>query len=359
MLPLKGKTICMKRKIFLPLLLLLFAGTGNAQKDTTHNEHLKSHIGFMDTFFGDEQDYQVCYPKDHKNFFYSIIGFALLSTSLGAVIIIMKTRSNSLLKEKNAIIEEKNHDLVSSITYAKRIQTSILPNSALLRAHEQHLFVVYKPRDIVSGDFYWVSQKGDELYTAVVDCTGHGVPGAFLSLIGHQGLNKAINEDKLSDPARILDNMNTHVKQVLQQDENTEIRDGMEVALCKLNIKTKELQFAGANLNLVLIQNKQATIIKGGKCTVGSVQPHVTDLPRTHTIPLQEGDAFYCFSDGYADQMGGDKGKKFMSGKLRDLLLNITEKDLKQQDQALREAFDKWKGVHEQTDDVCVMGIRV
>lgn len=358
MLPLKDKMICMTRKVFLPLLFLL-ALCGNAQTDTTHNAHLKSHIGFMDTFFGDEQDYQVCYPKDHKNFFYSIIGFALLSTSLGAIIIIMKSRSNSLLKEKNTIIEEKNHDLVSSITYAKRIQTSILPNPSVLRALENNLFVVYKPRDIVSGDFYWVSQNGDDLYAAVVDCTGHGVPGAFLSLIGHQGLNKAIHEDKLNDPARILDNMNTHVKQVLQQEENTEIRDGMEVALCRLNRKTKKLQFAGANLNLTLIQNKQVNIVKGGKCTVGSVQPHVTDLPVTHTIQLQAGDAFYCFSDGYADQMGGDKGKKFMSGKLRELLLTIAGKELKQQDQLLREAFDNWKGIYEQTDDVCVMGVKV
>jgi serine phosphatase RsbU (regulator of sigma subunit) len=349
----------MNRKFITILLFLLLGGIVTAQIDTSGNAHFKKHIGFTETFFGDEQDYQVCYPKDHKNFFYSIIGFALLSTSLGAVIIIMKTRSNSLLKEKNAIIEEKNHDLVSSITYAKRIQTSILPNASVLHALENNLFVVYKPRDIVSGDFYWVSQNGDELYTAVVDCTGHGVPGAFLSLIGHQGLNKAINEDKLSDPARILDNMNSHVKHVLQQDENTEIRDGMEVALCKLNLKTKELQFAGANLNLTLIQNNEVNIVKGGKCTVGSVQPHVTDLPRTHTIQLQKGDAFYCFSDGYADQMGGDKGKKFMSGKLRELLQQIAGKELKQQDQLLREAFDKWKGAYEQTDDMCVMGMRV
>ncbi|MCD6066789.1 MAG: putative periplasmic ligand-binding sensor domain protein [Bacteroidetes bacterium] len=337
------------------LLLLLLTIKTNAQ-DTT--DHLKSHIGFMETFFGDEQDYQVCYPKDHKNFFYSIIVFALLSTSLGALIIIVKTRSNKLLKEKNTIIEEKNHDLVSSITYAKRIQTSILPNPAVLAALGNQLFVLYKPRDIVSGDFYWISQAGDNLYTAVVDCTGHGVPGAFLSLIGHQGLNKAINEDRLTDPARILDSMNSHVKQVLQQEENTEIRDGMEVALCKLNTKTKQLEFAGANLNIVLIRNKEVSVVKGGKCTVGSVQPHVTDLPVTHTIQLDTGDCFYCFSDGYADQMGGEKGKKFMSAKLRELLIGITTNDLEQQCHLLRYEFEKWKGGHEQTDDVCVLGVR-
>lgn len=322
------------------------------------DEHFKKHIGFMETFFGDEQDYQVCYPKDHKNFFYSIIGFALLSTSLGASIIIMKTRSNKLLKEKNSIIEEKNHDLISSITYAKRIQTSILPNPSVLNTLKDRMFVFYKPRDIVSGDFYWIHQNGDDLYTAVVDCTGHGVPGAFLSLIGQQAINKAVKEEGLKEPTAILDSMNSHVKNVLQQEENTEVRDGMEVSLCKFNTKSLQLQYAGANLGVVIVQNSQVNVIKASKCTVGSVQPHVKDRPVTHTVQLNPGDVFYCFSDGYADQMGGDKQKKFMSVKLRELLSSISSKSMEEQCMILRSTLEAWKGKLEQTDDVCVLGVR-
>ncbi|MDP2385291.1 MAG: SpoIIE family protein phosphatase [Bacteroidota bacterium] len=328
-------------------------------KTSFADDHLKKHIGFSETFFGNEEDYQVCYPKDHKNFFYSIFGFGILATVLGAMIFVVKSRANKQLKAKNLIIEEKNHDLIASITYAKRIQNSILPPKEIISALEKNLFVYYQPRDIVSGDFYWIHQTENILYAAVVDCTGHGVPGAFLSLIGHQAINRAVNEDKLTSPTDILDRMNSYVKTSLQQEKESALKDGMEVALFKLNTTNNTLEFAGANLSLVLIQNNAVNVLKGNKCTVGSIQEHVTHAPITQSVQLSAGDAFYVFSDGFADQMGGKDGKKYKSVKLKETLLRIVNNSPQQQCKELNEEFISWKSNLEQVDDVCLMGYRV
>ena len=343
----------MKVKILVVVCLICFAGSAKA------DEHLKKHIGFSETFFGNEEDYQVCYPKDHKNFFYSIIGFALLSTTLGFFIIRIKTKSNRLLKEKNAIIEEHNHDMVASITYARRIQNSILPSKSLLDELRNNLFVFYKPKDIVSGDFYWVHKEQEYLYMAVVDCTGHGVPGAFLSLVGKYSLDKAVKEDHLSNPSNILDKMNEYVKTALQQDENKELRDGMEVALCKLNTATNELEFAGANLSLLLIRKGEIEDVKANKCTVGSVQEHVTQAPTTHKLKLERGDSFYVFSDGFADQMGGKNNKKYKSVNLKNFIKSTSQETPQSHCMLLSKELEQWKGKYEQVDDVCVMGYKL
>lgn len=323
------------------------------------DEHFKTHIGFSETFFGSEEDYQVCYPKDHKNFFYSIIGFALLSTTLGFFIIRIKTKSNKLLKEKNAIIEEHNHDMIASITYARRIQNSILPSKNIMIHLASNLFVFYKPKDIVSGDFYWVHKEEDYVYMAVVDCTGHGVPGAFLSLVGKYSLDKAVKEDHLRNPSEILEKMNEYVKSALQQEENKELRDGMEVAFCKLNVKTNELEYAGANLGLLIIRNGEIEELKASKCTVGSVQEHVTQGPITHKTQLAKGDSFYVFSDGFADQMGGNNNKKYKSVNLKKYIKSTSLETPQSHCILLSKELERWKGKYEQVDDVCVMGYKL
>lgn len=323
------------------------------------NEHFKTHIGFSETFFGNEEDYQVCYPKDHKNFFYAIIGFGILSTTLAFFIIRIKTKSNRLLKVKNAIIEEHNHDMIASITYARRIQNSILPSKNIMTELASSLFVFYKPKDIVSGDFYWVHKENEYLYMAVVDCTGHGVPGAFLSMVGKYSLDKAVKEAHLSNPSTILDKMNESVKTTLQQDENKELRDGMEVAFCKLNIATNELEFAGANLSLLLIRKGEIEEVKASKCTVGSVQEHVTQAPTTHKLKLEKGDSFYVFSDGFADQMGGKNNKKYKSVNLKNFIKSTSRETPQSHCMLLSKELEQWKGNYEQVDDVCVMGYKL
>jgi serine phosphatase RsbU (regulator of sigma subunit) len=343
----------MKAKLIVLICVMSFSFSLQA------DEHFKTHIGFSETFFGSEEDYQVCYPKDHKNFFYSIIGFALLSTTLGFFIIRIKTKSNKLLKEKNAIIEEKNHDMVSSITYARRIQNSILPSKNLLNELSNNLFVFYKPKDIVSGDFYWVHKEGEYLYMAVVDCTGHGVPGAFLSLVGKYSLDKAVKEDHQTNPSEMLDKMNEYVKAALQQEENKELRDGMEVAFCKFNIKTNELEYAGANLSLLIIRKGEIEEVKSSKCTVGSVQEHVIEAPKTHKIQLEQGDSFYVFSDGFADQMGGKNNKKYKSVNLKNFIKATSQETPQSHCVLLSKELEQWRGNYEQVDDVCVMGYKL
>jgi len=343
----------MKAKLAVLICVMFFSLSLKA------DEHFKKHIGFSETFFGNEEDYQVCYPKDHKNFFYSIIGFGLLSTTLGFFIIRIKAKSNKLLMEKNAIIEEHNHDMIASITYARRIQNSILPSKSLMAELAANLFVFYKPKDIVSGDFYWVYKEGVYLYMAVVDCTGHGVPGAFLSLVGKYSLDKAVKEDHLNNPSNILDKMNEYVKLALQQEENKELRDGMEVAFCKLNIITNELEYAGANLSLLLIRNGEIEEVKANKCTVGSVQEHVTQAPTTHKIKLEKGDSFYLFSDGFADQMGGKNNKKYKSINLKNYIKSTSNETPQSHCILLSKELEQWKGKYEQVDDVCVMGYKL
>ncbi|MES2836436.1 MAG: SpoIIE family protein phosphatase [Bacteroidota bacterium] len=340
-------------------LLFLFLSFCQFQIVTAQDSHFKDHLGFKETFFGNEEDHQVCYPKDHRNFFYSIFGFALLATTLGIAIFVIKSKSNKLLKEKNRIIEEKNYDLVSSITYAKRIQNAILPPKQLVNDFRDNLFVFYKPRDIVSGDFYWMHKQDNFLYMAVVDCTGHGVPGAFLSLIGQNSIDRAVKEDKLTNPTLILDKMNLYVKHILQQEQDSDLRDGMEVALCKLNLQTNVLEFAGANLGLVIVQNKNLVALKGSKCTVGSVQQHVVSAPKTETIQLNAGDSFYFYSDGFVDQVGGNLSKKFKSVQLKEALIKISVLPVSQQCVQLKNIFEGWKGDLEQVDDVCVLGYKI
>lgn len=320
---------------------------------------LVQHLSFADTVFGVEDKYQVCFPKDHRNFFLSIFSFALLSALMGLILVLKTKKHNKALHEINELVEEKNQELIDSITYSKRIQHTILPKDEEIKSALPESFVFYQPKDIVSGDFYWFFDDDEYAFVAVVDCTGHGVPGAFLSLIGNNAIHKAVKEEGLRDPSQILDRMNSLVKQMLKQQGDTELKDGMEVALCRIAKATNDVVFSGANLTLTQVSSGEVIVHKGSKCTVGSVQEHVAQPPTNNIITINNGDTLYMTSDGYLDQFGGKEGKKFKSSGFKNTLLSIQQKSMDEQLIALKTVFTDWKGNNEQIDDVCVIGIKL
>lgn len=352
----------MKKIIHKSLLAFLMAFSSNifAQLDGLSEDSLYTkHLTWSDTFFGNEDLYQVCYPKDHRSMFYFIIIFSIATVILGLLVIYVKTNSNKKLKEKNVIIAEQNKDLIDSINYAQRIQQAILPTKLVEDEVLENGFVFYKPKHIVSGDFYWLHKCKDVFYIAVIDCTGHGVPGALLTMLGHNAISKAVTEKELTDPTLILESMNNDVKASLKQNQNTEMRDSMEVGLVCYHTKTHQILFAGANTSLTYIQNGELKIVMGGKCSVGSVQEGEIVLPTTHAINLNRGDSFYLYSDGFADQFGGPKGKKYKYKQLEALLKENSSKLAIEQRELLAASFQNWKGNLEQVDDVTVIGYKI
>jgi serine phosphatase RsbU (regulator of sigma subunit) len=342
------------------LFLILISSRSFSQLDSLINQpHFTKHLTWSDTFFGSEDMYQVCYPKDHRSMFYSVIIFSITTVVFGFLIIYIKHHSNKRLKEKNEIIAEQNKDLIDSINYSQRIQQAILPEKKLEEVVLKNGFALFKPKHIVSGDFYWLHKCEDTLFFAVIDCTGHGVPGALLTMLAYNAINKAVIEKEIVDPTAILDSMNTDIKQALKQNKDNPIQDSMEVGIVSLNTKTNEVLFAGANTSLTYIQNNELKIAAAGKCSVGSVQEGGIVLPKTHSLQLNKGDSFYLYSDGYADQFGGPKGKKFKYKQLEELLLSIALESMEIQKRKLEEVFGNWKGDLEQVDDVCVIGVSV
>ncbi len=278
-----------------------------------------------------------------------------------------KKRTQKQLEEANRIaslvteLEKKNKDITSSIEYAQRIQQAILPHHELIQEGFEEHFVLYLPKDIVSGDFYWYAHKGDYSLIAAVDCTGHGVPGAFMSIIGYSNLNKIVLEQGITEPGLILENLDKEVTEVLKQKQNgSKSRDGMDLALCAYHRKTQKLQFAGAYRPLYLIRNKQMQEFKGSSFPIGGTFRYRNKKTFTnHEVQLQKGDTLYLFSDGFPDQFGGVDNRKFMTKKFKKLLLNIWEKPLAEQQAQLMHAFQSWKGDYKQMDDILIIGLKI
>ncbi|NQV52480.1 MAG: SpoIIE family protein phosphatase [Flavobacteriales bacterium] len=281
------------------------------------------------------------------------------------------------LKEKSDELEEKNKEIIDSITYAKRIQEAILPPDLLFAEQVPNSFVLFLPKDIVAGDFYWLEQVDDLVLFAAADCTGHGVPGAMVSVVCHGALNRSVREFQLRDPGEILDRTALIVDETFEKSEQ-EVKDGMDIALCAYNTKTKELHWAGANNPLWIISNDLPEMLSGGELTsdpsLSEAGPQLYEvkadkqpigrypnrsLYTTHKIQLNEGDAFYVFSDGYPDQFGGPKNKKYKSKNLKRFLLSIQTHPTPEQHDLLHNEFHSWRGKNEQVDDVCVIGVRV
>ncbi len=264
---------------------------------------------------------------------------------------------NTMLEDQKNQIAAKNEDILDSIKYAKRIQNTILPSEKLLSSHFKEHFVFYRPKDIVSGDFYWMREVGDKVVWSAVDCTGHGVPGAFVSIVGNNGLVRTVNEFKLQQPNLILDKLRELVVEAFKAQGERDVKDGMDLALVSLDQKTNKLMYSGANNPLLIIRGKKIIEVKADKQPIGDFE---RSFPFTnHEIQLEKDDCIYIFSDGYVDQFGGKKGKKLKSRNFRELLLKISHLPMNDQLSALSLHFDEWKGDFEQLDDVCVFGVRV
>ncbi len=266
-------------------------------------------------------------------------------------------------KKLSIIIEElaeSKKELTDSISYAERIQGAIMPPKTLVKSILPDSFILYLPKDVVSGDFYFVEKVGDEVIFAAVDCTGHGVPGALMSVVGFNYLHQAVTEKGLTKPSEIISFLDFGVNQRLRQtDGESGVNDGMDLSLCTLNTKTNLLQYAGAYNPIYIIKNGELIELESDKFPIGVNTNGVIDEYTNHIIQLSKGDCIYMFSDGYADQFGGPKGKKLKYSTLRNMLLanhilSMTEQKLK-----YAKIFNDWKGELEQVDDVLLMGIRV
>jgi serine phosphatase RsbU (regulator of sigma subunit)/tetratricopeptide (TPR) repeat protein len=307
-----------------------------------------------------------------------------LFTGLGLVMMILlaffifrsyrqKKKSNIELADKNekiqqayVIIEQnrdeiaqKNKDIQDSINYAKRIQEAILPPVDAIKKAFPESFILYQPRDVVSGDFYSFAEKNGKTVLAAVDCTGHGVPGALMSMIGNDQLNQIVAESGITKPSEVLSRLNKGIKNALKQNhDDSETKDGMDIAICTFDLKNNVVEYAGAQRPLWYISNGVLNEIKGNDVSVGGITRDDFEFTN-HTIGYTQGDMFYLFSDGYIDQFGGVSGKKFMNKRFKELLMDIHPKPMDAQRSMLVNNFSEWKQDLMQVDDVLVVGVRV
>ena len=352
-------------------------------KDTLLNEKSSKQILEMNTKYDSEKKDKELIKKDaeisrqqveaekqnlQRNAF--IIGFALV---LLLVFFIyrgyrQKQNANKLLEVKNVLIEnqkqlveEKNLKITDSINYAKRIQQAILPSKELIKSALPDSFIFFRPKDIVSGDFYWFSEKNDKIIIAVADCTGHGVPGAFMSMIGNTLLDEIVNVKNIFEPDQILNHLNKSIVNTLHQgtDKSATQDDGMDITILSINKKNKEIEFAGANHFSYLFGDSQLKILHGDVFSIGGMFGKEDINFTSQKIKIESGSSIYLFTDGFIDQFGGEKNSKFLSCKFEQLLQSIQQCDMKQQQERLTTAFDDWKGNNKQLDDVLVFGIRL
>ncbi len=275
----------------------------------------------------------------------------------------IKERTAEVVSQKEEIelqkeiLEEKNQDIMDSIKYAKHIQDAILPEEQELKEEFSDAFILFRPKDIVSGDFYWMAKKENQVLVSAVDCTGHGVPGAFVSIVGNNGLNRAVNEFQLKKPAEILDKLTLLVEEAFKQKSSSDVKDGMDLALISYEKDKGLIQYAGANNPLYLIRDGALTEIKANKQPIGAFDNR---KPFTnHEIEVQKGDRIILFSDGYADQFGGDRGKKLKYKAFKNLLLENLHQPIGAYKGILNNYLQNWMGDLEQIDDVCVIGIEI
>jgi len=268
------------------------------------------------------------------------------------------TRAFNQIELQRNEIEEINLSITDSIRYAKRIQDTILPSKEKINKTLKDSFVFYQPKDIVSGDFYWVEEVADNVIFSVVDCTGHGVPGAFVSLIASNALHKVVLEKQIIKPATIISEINEIVTKLFESSEEY-IRDGMDMGICTWNKKNGSLQFAGAFNSLFIYSDNQLSEIKGNRESIGSsIYQHEKNF-NNHTINTKSGDMVFLSSDGFPDQFGGEKGKKLKWIGFKEVLKKIGSKSVKEQRLEVQTFFENWKGNLDQLDDVCVLGVRL
>ncbi|MCS6905972.1 MAG: SpoIIE family protein phosphatase [Bacteroidia bacterium] len=265
--------------------------------------------------------------------------------------------SQMLQKDK---IEAFNQDVLESLKYARRIQKTILPSKKAMDEELNDYFVLYKPKDVVSGDFYWFNKTIDRIYVAVVDCTGHGVPGAFMSLIGYNLLNQIVLQQHIHRPGDILTELHRQVRATLRQDEDDALtQDGMDVCLCAISRFGEEVEYAGAKRPLYWVHNNQLIVIEADKMSIGGEQMEQERVFKTHILEIESGDVIYLFSDGFVDQLGGPQEKKFSTKQLKALIENNHQESMNVQKALFNIVWKDWRGDGEQIDDVTMIGIRL
>ncbi len=271
-----------------------------------------------------------------------------------------KKKSNKKLKELNEEISRKNRQILDSINYASHIQEAILPFEKSLKKDLPNSFIFYQPRDIVSGDFYWYTRHEDKIFVAAVDCTGHGVPGAFMSMIGNTLLNEVVNENNIYDPAEVLKVLNEKTEFTLNQQEDSHgfSEDGMDISFICYDLKRKELELSLANHTACLIQNGEHQLLEGDMYSVGGNVGLGTVKYTKHCFKVNVDTTLYLYSDGYQDQFGGFKNRKFYASRFQKLLRTLADIEFNKQYGLLKEEFDSWKGNQPQVDDVLVIGLK-
>jgi len=274
----------------------------------------------------------------------------------------IQAQRDEIILQKNEI-ENKNKNLTDSIQYALRIQEAMLPPREILSANLPEHFILYKPRDIVSGDFYWFKQINHFIFIVAADCTGHGVPGAFMSLLGISHLNEIISKKEICPPNEILNELSQRIKNSLHQEgQKGQSQDGMDIALCIIDIENNTIQFSGAHNPLYLIRKNETNYelyeTKADKMPIG-VHPKEDISFTNNEIQLQKNDTIYLFSDGYVSQFGGNKLEKYKTKRLKELLTKIQDSNMNTQKEILEQSLMEWKGNQKQVDDILVIGIRL
>jgi serine phosphatase RsbU (regulator of sigma subunit) len=309
------------------------------------------------------------------NIFSSPYRFILYSALLLAfvyLVVMSQTRrlikTRKLLKDKEQALDQiekqkieleiRDKNITDSLIYAQRIQEALLPSEDYFRKHLKDSFIFFRPKDIVSGDFYWIGEKSEKVFVVAADCTGHGVPGALMSMIGLEIIEKTINEDNIEEPPAILAVVNKGLEKTFAREKNigTIIRDGMDIGLCIIDMKRRKIEFSGAFFSLYLIRDNTLIEMKGDKYIIGMNpvgKPYTLNL-----IDLKADDILYLFSDGYPDQFGGTENKKFMYRRFRYLLMTIHNFPVDDQKTILEENMRTWMGKTPQVDDMMVIGFR-
>ncbi len=301
--------------------------------------------------------------SQNKTMSYYLMGSLILILIMAGVLYHkyhFKQKSNELLEKQNQEIANKNLSILDSILYAKGIQEAILPDTSMLDKVFKDAFIYCTPRDIVNGDFFWFAGKGNYLVMAAVDCTGHGVPGAFMTVMGNSMLNQIVLEHDIYLPSKILYELNKSVLNTLhQQNFNLNKNDGMDMSVCLYNTINKELVFSGAKRPLYYFKNGEFGYIKGSKYSVGGTFNRQEKNFEDHNINFEDDDTFYLFSDGITDQFGEKLDKKFMNSRWKELLADIQPLSMAEQQKEIENRMNEWKGNLEQTDDMLVIGVRV
>jgi serine phosphatase RsbU (regulator of sigma subunit) len=267
-------------------------------------------------------------------------------------------RQKDEIVSKNVVLEYQKKEIEDSIRYARRIQSAVIPSEKVCHDIFPESFIIFKPLNIVSGDFYWISRVEKRIIFAAADCTGHGVPGAFMSMLGVAFLNEIVNKDNITAPDMILNHLRDKVIDALQQHGvSGETRDGMDIALVSIDREVNKLEYAGAYNPLIMIRNGEIIESCPDKMPIGIYEN--MKVFSNHEITIKNGDVFYMFSDGYEDQFGGPEGKKFKSKKLKQLLLDIHKYSMETQKEILEKTFEEWKGDLPQIDDVVIAGFAI